>query len=570
MTAAVAALMPTMASASLVARQTASTAGGVSEPDPTAVSLCSVRSATQICSAGTTEYRVVSTPTGSLPSSYTGCHKHATELFCLYAGGGEVAILPANAAAATAAAATTVAPTATSNSAAVTGAPTAVSDCHMHDSDVFCMWGTTEYQVMTTATATQDIPPTFTDCHAHGSDTFCMGPGGADIEIVAQGASDSHQDHGDETAGDASGSSLNCHFHAGVEHCTGGTDSEASASTCESVTRDYNIPLRVGLLFVILVTSAIGVYAPILLHSVWPTKTHTLLLVLKQFGTGVILSTAFVHLFTHAQLMFGNSCLGELEYEATTAAIVMGGIFLSFLVEYIGKRIVLARMARSPGTVSRLSPETVSVLVLEAGIIFHSILIGITLVVAGDSFFLTLFVVILFHQMFEGIALGSRIAALGAASRPVDSAAAIAAPASDTSSKNQDPNVAKADENSMSDADAPRTVVPVVETPKAYFSLPRKMLLALPFALITPIGMSIGIGVLQHFNGNNRNTLLAIGTLDALSAGILIWVGLVEMWAEDWMVEGAEMLSTGILTTLLAGTGLVFGVIIMSVLGKWA
>ncbi|EHA55076.1 zinc/iron transporter [Pyricularia oryzae 70-15] len=553
---AVAALLQGMTSA-----QTPSSTGGAPRPDPTAISLCSVRSSTQYCSAGTTEYRVVATPTGSLPSVYTACHKHGNDLYCQYTGGGEVQVAPANAAAAPT---PTPAPSGTSGGASPTGNPTAVSDCHMHGSDVFCMWGTTEYQVMTNipATATQDIPPTFTGCHAHGSDTFCLGPGGADVEVRAQGAEAGGGGHAGE--GDAGGSNRHCHFHAGVEHCTGGSEE----ISCEKVTRDYNIPLRVGLLFVIMATSAIGVFSPILLHKVWPSKTHTALLILKQFGTGVILSTAFVHLYTHAQLMFGNKCLGELGYEATTSAIVMAGIFLSFLVEYIGKRIVLARMARSPGAVSRLSPETVSVFVLETGIIFHSILIGITLVVAGDSFFLTLFVVILFHQMFEGIALGSRIAALGAPSP--HAAAAAAAPATDGPQKT-DPNAK--DGNSLSDIDAPRTTVAAATEParqQAYFSLPRKLLLASPFALITPIGMAIGIGVLQHFNGNNRSTLLAIGTLDALSAGILVWVGLVEMWAEDWMVEGAEMLSTGIFTTVLAGFGLVSGVVIMSVLGKWA
>ncbi|CCF40643.1 hypothetical protein CH063_11161 [Colletotrichum higginsianum] len=78
--AAFAALLTT-ASASLVARQTAAatTSAAAAGPDPTAISQCSVSSSTQICKAGTTEFRVVSTPTGTLPSSYTGCHKHATD-----------------------------------------------------------------------------------------------------------------------------------------------------------------------------------------------------------------------------------------------------------------------------------------------------------------------------------------------------------------------------------------------------------------------------------------------------------------------------------------------------------
>ncbi|WQF78816.1 Putative zinc/iron permease [Colletotrichum destructivum] len=542
--AAFAALLTT-ASASLVARQTAAatTSAAAAGPDPTAISQCSVSSSTQICKAGTTEFRVVSTPTGTLPSSYTGCHKHATDTYCFF-GDGEVQILPAGAAAATATAAAS-----TTAAAAVTGAPTAVSDCHLHGVTVFCMWGTSEYQVMTTPTntAASAIPTAFTDCHAHGADTYCIAPNGDDVEIVAEGAESSDAGSG---TGSEEPQGENCHFHAGVEHCVGAGESESGGTrNCEKVDRDYNIPLRIGLIFVILVTSAFGVYFPIFMIKWMPTKTHTIFLILKQFGTGIIISTAFVHLYTHAQLMFGNECLGALEYEGTTSAIVMAGIFLSFLVEYIGKRMVMKKMASNPTATTRFSPETVSVLVLECGIIFHSILIGITLVVAGDTFFITLFVVILFHQMFEGIALGTRIAQLGQLT-PTEKAVSptTAVEVEQTSSA----------PNSFNSLKAPD------------FSLVKKLLIATPFALVTPIGMAIGIGVLQHFNGNDRETIIAIGTLDALSAGILVWVGVVEMWAEDWMHADAELLRTGPVVTFLAGLGLVSGMIIMSVLGKWA
>ncbi|KAF6802175.1 ZIP zinc transporter [Colletotrichum musicola] len=550
--AAVAALLST-ASASLVARQTAASttaaaaATTTAAKAPDAISDCAVTSSTQICKAGTAEYRIATTPSGALPSSYTGCHLHATATYCFY-DDGEVLIAAANAAASTAAAATATHTDAHATDAAVTSAPTAVSDCHLHGTTVFCMWGTSEYQVMTTPTntAASAIPTAFTDCHAHGSDTYCLAPNGDDVEIVAEGAESSDHDHteGEEPQGE------NCHFHAGVEHCVGAGESESGGTrSCEKVNRDYNIPLRIGLIFVILVTSAFGVYFPIFMIKWMPTKTHTVFLILKQFGTGIIISTAFVHLYTHAQLMFGNSCLGSLGYEGTTSAIVMAGIFLSFLVEYIGKRVVMAKMAANPTAVSRLSPETVSIICLETGIIFHSILIGITLVVAGDTFFLTLFVVILFHQMFEGIALGTRIAQLGEPNHNEKTERAPAATEVEQTSSTPD---------SLNSLKAPG------------FSLVKKLLIATPFALVTPIGMAIGIGVLQQFNGNDFSTIIAIGTLDALSAGILVWVGVVEMWAHDWMEGDAEMLRTSPLVTFLAGFGLVAGMIIMSVLGKWA
>ncbi|CEI69884.1 hypothetical protein FVEN_g7253 [Fusarium venenatum] len=475
---------------------------------------------------------------------------------------------------------------------------TAITGCHLHASELYCFAGETEYMVDIKVTATTDVPSQYTDCHSHGSDMFCVGSDGQDVAVQAEGA-ESEDDHDHEagedhdhdhshgegaaetgTAGDKTAESDNehCHFHAGVEHCTGGgghgssetgeAESGSSSSACQPRRRDYDVGLRVGLLFVILATGALGVFGPILLHKMMPSKLNVVLIVLKQFGTGIIISTAFVHLYTHAFLMFSNQCIGDLGYEATTSALVMAGIFLSFLVEYIGNRIVLAK-TRASADLSLaekksvwLSTEVVSVLVMELGILFHSLLIGLTLVVAGDEYFLTLFVVILFHQMFEGIALGSRIATIGTAA---DTHSVVAPRSSDDISSAQDSDKAPpAATETISNDEAAHTGL----------SMKKKLGLASLFAFITPIGMAIGIGVLQKFNGNDKSTLVAIGTLDAVSAGILMWVGLVEMWAADWMTGGhghkAELADANILTTSLAFLGLVAGLVVMSLLGKWA
>jgi solute carrier family 39 (zinc transporter), member 1/2/3 len=311
----------------------------------------------------------------------------------------------------------------------------------------------------------------------------------------------------------------------------------------------------VGTLFAVLGTSSIGVFAPILLNKLPFQRVNTwIFTILKQFGTGIIVSTAFVHLYTHAYLMFTNPCLGRLHYEATTSAIVMAGIFLAFLFEYIGHRIVISRQPSTPKDretslspvpssqivndsetkhplssaihnfshshgPTPLDPNTpVSVLVMESGILFHSILIGLTLIVAPNSFYTTLLIVIIFHQFFEGLALGARISTL---SSPF---------------------------------------------------WPTKLLMASAFALITPLGMAIGLGVIHNFNGNDRSTIVAIGTLDALSAGILVWVGVVDMWARDWVVHGGEMVGRDA-SIGKVGVGLfslIVGFVLMSLLGKWA
>ncbi|KAG6186325.1 hypothetical protein E4U22_008758 [Claviceps purpurea] len=469
----------------------------------------------------------------------------------------------------------TEAPTTTASAPDIT----AITGCHLHGSQQFCIGpGETEYLVKTTPTQTTDLPASYTGCHHHGSDLFCIAPGGDDVEVSLPNSEEKSGGHTDGNTGDKDHESAHkhCHFHAGVEHCVGSGESESGGKSqldCGVPKRDYDVGLRVGLLFVIMATSALGVFAPIFLHNVLPQKFSLLFIVLKQFGTGIIISTAFVHLFVHASLMFGNKCLGDLGYEGTSAAILMAGLTLSFLVEYIGQRVVLTRtkatshLSHDQQAKMLLSNEVVSILVMEAGILFHSLLIGLTLVVAGDSFFITLFIVILFHQMFEGLALGTRIATIGTSAN----------------SKHLHPHTNRSSNSEVIDADkstASPTEAPADRSSDLYDSHPptlamtKKLSLAALFAFVTPIGMAIGIGVLNRFNGNDKSTIIAIGTLDALSAGILVWTGVVEMWAADWMTGAhghkSELADADTVTVVLGGAGLLTGMAVMSLLGKWA
>ncbi|RYP63146.1 hypothetical protein DL769_007057 [Monosporascus sp. CRB-8-3] len=446
--------------------------------------------------------------------------------------------------------ATTTAPP-TAAALAATESFTAVSECHLHQTDAYCMFGSSEYQVIVPPTLTSDLPAAFTGCHSHGDTAYCVAPDGSDVEIVGYevgsgdaAGGDSHAEDGQDQPAEEG---QNCHFHAGVEHCVGPSSEESTAASCEKRDRDYNIGLRAGLLFVMLAAGLIGSVGPIFLAMALPPKFSAVFIIVKQFGTGVIISTAFVHLYTHATLMLTNDCLGEVKYESTTSAIVMAGLFVSFLIEYVSHRVAKHFWGTSHN-------DAMAVLILEAGIIFHSILIGITVVVAGDSYFVTLFVVILFHQMFEGIALGTRIAAIGS---PTRGGGAGDKPHAHGLEGHASANLG---DNTSNDAASPGWKT---------LSLPKKLLMAIAFAITTPIGMAIGIGVLDTFNGNDPTTLWALGTLDALSAGILVWVGVVEMWAGDW-IFGGEMTHSSPLVTALALFGLIAGMVLMSFLGKWA
>jgi solute carrier family 39 (zinc transporter), member 1/2/3 len=52
-----------------------------------------------------------------------------------------------------------------------------------------------------------------------------------------------------------------------------------------------------------------------------------------------------------------------------------------------------------------------NITLLEGGILFHSIFVGMTISITSEGF-ITLLVAIIFHQFFEGLGLGSRIAAV--------------------------------------------------------------------------------------------------------------------------------------------------------------
>ena len=126
--------------------------------------------------------------------------------------------------------------------------------------------------------------------------------------------------------------------------------------------------------------------------------------------------------------------------------------------------------------------QMTAIFILEFGIIFHSIFIGLTLAVAGDEFD-TLYVVLVFHQTFEGLGLGTRLAS-----------------APWPKSKRWTPYV-----------------------------------LAVGYALSTPIAIAIGIGVRTTYPPNSQTTLIVNGCFDSVSAGILIYTGLVELMAHEFM-----------------------------------
>jgi zinc transporter 1/2/3 len=55
------------------------------------------------------------------------------------------------------------------------------------------------------------------------------------------------------------------------------------------------------------------------------------------------------------------------------------------------------------------------------------------------------------------------------------------------------------------------------------------------YAMITPLGMAIGLGIRNTYHADSRAALIVAGILDSLSAGILLYTGLVELLAHEFV-----------------------------------
>ncbi|KAF9646231.1 ZIP zinc/iron transport family [Thelephora ganbajun] len=327
---------------------------------------------------------------------------------------------------------------------------------------------------------------------------------------------------------------------------------------------DTHFGLRVGSIFVILVGATCGALFPVLVNRSKRINIPGYVLEFaKYFGSGVIFSTAFIHLLSPALDAFNSPCLPDSwRSYPYVLALAMLSLFSLFLIEVIAFRWGTARLARpsltqglcsvpispyeahsttfteyettnghhhihlekgdeetaSPS--SKVGPDSahaqfVSIAILEFGVVLHSVLIGLTLAV--DEKFIILFVVLVFHQTFEGLGIGSRLALL------------------------------KVDEK--------YNWVPIAG--------------AFLYGFTTPVGIAAGLGVRTTYNPGTATASAVSGIMDAISAGILIYASLVELMAHDFLFNN-EMLTASNKRLAFALGSMTLGAALMALLGKWA
>ncbi|EFH43470.1 hypothetical protein ARALYDRAFT_353523 [Arabidopsis lyrata subsp. lyrata] len=151
--------------------------------------------------------------------------------------------------------------------------------------------------------------------------------------------------------------------------------------------------------------------------------------------------------------------------------------------------------------------------ILEMGIVSHSIIIGISLGVSHSPCTIRpLLLALSFHQFFEGFALGGCV--------------------------------------------AEARLTPRGSAMMAFF-----------FAITTPIGVAVGTAIASSYNSYSVAALVAEGVLDSLSAGILVYMALVDLIAADFL---SKKMSVDFRVQVVSYCFLFLGAGMMSALAIWA
>ncbi|PVU92413.1 hypothetical protein BB561_003832 [Smittium simulii] len=330
---------------------------------------------------------------------------------------------------------------------------------------------------------------------------------------------------------------------------------------------EYNLRDQFISLVVILAIGALGSFSPILGLKFKSLVPSPLVLDLgKFFGIGVIISTAVIHIYDSATIFLSDKCVSHIlgDYTGWAGVIFILGIFLMQYIDFVAlkffgqseytkvqtdesqsseeqqtEQTVVNNNASSHmhthscvggfAGIAEIRPtssmSTISVILLEASIIFHSVIIGLTLGLTDTTDLLTLTIAIAFHQLFEGFAIGDRIG-----------------------SAYSDYVKSKGDQSG------------------------KKLFLvfwgAFLYSVATPFGHAVGIALHGSLNTRSPTFLITLGVLEAISAGILVYVALVHLLSEEFSTSRFWKSSYSYQNVCFFSMYLGAGV--MAFIGKWA
>lgn len=102
---------------------------------------------------------------------------------------------------------------------------------------------------------------------------------------------------------------------------------------------------------------------------------------------------------------------------------------------------------------------------------------------------------------------------------------------------------------------------------QAQFKTLSTALMACFFAITTPTGVAIGVGISSFYNSQSPRALVIEGVLDSISAGILVYMALVDLIAADFL---SKRMSCNVRLQVVSYLMLFLGAGLMSSLAIWS
>ncbi|THG20155.1 hypothetical protein TEA_002391 [Camellia sinensis var. sinensis] len=397
---------------------------------------------------------------------------------------------------------------------------------------------------------------------------------------------------------------------------------------------------------VIFFTSVIGISSPVMLARLFHGKPvyDKAILIIKCFAAGVILSTSLVHVLPDA-----FDALADCQVASQhpwkdfpfSGLVTLIGVLAALLVDLtasshvdshgksstknytpIGGEELEAAKKKSAvelGAVEeeggggegeaaaeevvRMKQRLVSQ-VLEIGIIFHSVIIGVTMGMSQNQCTIRPLVAALaFHQIFEGMGLGGCIAQRLRRNRrwrrtakkmrwrrgdegcwggesgvgegngeEDDREEEVKAQILEGHSRSEwmwEKHITKKGENGKPRLPSYGKAKERKEQERG-FSFGTTAYMCFMFSVTTPIGIVLGMIIfsLTGYDDSSPNALILEGLLGSLSAGVLIYMGLVDLIALDFF--HSKLMSSEYWLKKASFVALVLGSTSMSILALWA
>ncbi|KAJ3045427.1 hypothetical protein HDV00_010297 [Rhizophlyctis rosea] len=329
--------------------------------------------------------------------------------------------------------------------------------------------------------------------------------------------------------------------------------------------------------------SFIGTMLPILFRRVSrANRTELPFHSIKLFGAGVILCTAFVHMFAPAQEILTNECLPQVfhDYEAWAGAIALFGVLFTHLFQVLAASYARDRLMKNPesiivghktqsssaATVHRHDEEEAGhhhadhshnhELAMEeaerrVSDYVHQHSDGETGDHAGHAHGLALEEAekrIATYALELGVAIHSVIigVTLGAARGQFISLL-----------------IALTFHQFFEGIALASVILDATYTRRG-----QAIVMVLFYSLTTPLGITIGVIINESYNMNATNALISTGVLEALSAGILAYDSLVNIICPHF--NGRNFLTAAKPARIVHFFFLWLGAFAMALIGRWA